>query len=185
MNRSRQKERWIIYILAVLLCLVLASFWLMSNIYARYTSEASGSDQARVAVFGHSQSITLSNEDVMKALKPGADFTYTLRVANYDATRTSEVALQYSMEIVTAGNLPLTYTLYRQEGQNEQMIGSFTESSDKKTEKITNDDMRFTAGTNAESSYVLKVQWPADKNGEIYAGIPDEITVNIHVDQID
>lgn len=51
MARVEQREKWLIYTLAVLLCLTLSSTWLMSNIYARYTAEASGSDTARVAAY--------------------------------------------------------------------------------------------------------------------------------------
>ena len=181
MRHSVRMEKGILYTAAVLLCLVLASFWLMSNIYARYSSTASGSDSARVAIFGHDQSISLTNENGMTGLKPGDSRTYTVKVANYKGEIVSEVALKYNLEIVTAGNLPLKYTI----SKDGKEIGFYEETSDDVKRTITNDDMKFSAGTKNEENYAIQISWPSDKNDASYAGIPDDITLNINVEQID
>ncbi len=186
MAGSRRKEKWIIYTLAVLLCLVLASFWLMSNIYAKYSTQISGGDGARVAIFGHSQSIQLSDENGMSDMIPGRKVIYTVKVANYNGTAVSEVACNYYLEIVTTGNLPLQYTVYQQkEASDVTEIDSFLESSQNKKRKIYTSDMCFTAGNKKEDTYQITVVWPEDSNDAKYAGIPDNITVNVQVEQVD
>ena len=187
MVRSEKRRTWILYTFAILLCLVLASFWLMCNIYAKYTSQASGNDSARVALFGHDESVVLSSgTDGMSGLKPGDSRTYTLTVSNTKNQATSEVTVDYSLEIVTTGNLPLKYTVYK---KNDSLtgteIGSFEETSAKMEEIFRTDDMHFEAGVKGSAEYTVQLEWPAEKNSASYAGMPDDITVNINVEQVD
>ena len=181
MIHSRINDKWIVYTLIILLCLVLTSFWMISNMYARYSSEASGSDGARVALFGHSQSITLNlDNDKLNNLTPGSSFTYSLKVANYESSKTSEVGEKYNIEIITSGNLPLRYSV--QNGTSE--IGSFEES--KKSEaRFENENMKFDAGTKREDEYKITVEWPESRNAEQYAGLVDNIMIQINEEQVD
>ena len=186
MAQFRRREKWMIYILAVLLCLVLASFWIMCNIYAKYTTSASGSDSARVAIFGHNQRIALSGESGMTGLKPGDSRTYTLTVANYNGQTISEVAVDYNLEIITTGNLPLEYQISKKENNSQSTnIGSYTETYENKSKILKTDDMYFEAEIAASAEYTIQVNWPEDKKNASYAGIPDDITVNINVQQVD
>ena len=178
MKISEQKEKYIIYTAAILLCLVMASFWLMSNIYARYTTQASGGDSARVAIFGHDASIDISN--FPNKWKPGTEYTYKITVTNQTGQKTSEVAQKYNMEIKTAGNLPLVYTLTKDRTQ----IGEFAESSEN-NHIFKNDTMKFQAGTAGNDTYQLKIKWPKEINDASLSGIPDYAKININVEQID
>lgn len=179
MRISEQKEKYIIYTAAILLCLVMASFWLMSGIYARYTAQGSGGDSARVAIFGHDASIDISS--FPDKWKPGTEYTYKITVTNQTSQKTSEVAQKYKIEIVTAGNLPLTYTLKKDETE----IGNFSESSSQNKYTFENGAMKFAAGTAGKDEYELKIQWPRDKNDASLSGIPDYAKININVEQID
>lgn len=178
MRISEEKEEHIIYIAAILLCLVLASFWLMSNIYARYTAQGSGGDSARVAIFGNDASININ--DFPDKWKPGTEYTYNITVTNQTNRKTSEVAQKYEMEIVTAGNLPLTYTLEK----NGTKMDEFSESNQNKY-TFKDDTMKFEAGTAREDTYQLKIKWPEDKNDASLSSIPDYAKININVEQID
>lgn len=181
MIRSGKRQKWIIYTLAVLLCLVLASFWLMCNIYARYTSEASGSDQARVALWGSSQSVTLAEGNKLPK-RPGDSCEYTLVVSNHNQTgKNSEVAQKYYIEVVTAGNLPLTYVIFK----DNQEIETFRETTQNKIWNIENDSMVFKNNQSDEHIYTLKVTWPNNQSNAELAGIPDFIQINIHAEQVD
>lgn len=180
-------ERKILYAAAVLLCLVLVSVWMMCGVYARYTATASGGDSARVALFGHSQSITLSDAEEMLKMVPGSSTKYTVTVANYDGSKVGEVALKYNLEIVTEGNLPLVYTINQQNSGSSKTteIGSFTESSQEKTKVFSTESMCFEEGQKKENTYTIDVQWPEGMKNSKYAGIPEAITVNINIEQVD
>lgn len=187
MVRSEKRGTWILYTFTILLCLVLASFWLMCNIYARYTSQASGSDSARVALFGHDESVVLeSGTDGMSGLKPGDSRIYTLTVSNTKNQAISEVTIDYTLEIVTTGNLPLKYTVYKKNGsQTDTEVGTFEETSATMKKTFRTEDMHFEAGVQGSVEYTVLVEWQADKKSASYAGMPDDITVNINVEQAD
>ena len=185
MEKKRDISRLVMQVCAVLLCLTLLSMWLMSNMYARYTTQVSGEDSARVAIFGHDESIDVPSE-ISAKLVPGSSAEYALSVANYSGARTSEVTLNYNLEVATAGNLPLQFTLYSvsDNGQRSE-IGSFAESSTEKEHTFPKADMAFEAGTQAEHKYVLDMQWDGSTDAAGYANIPDYIRININVEQAD
>lgn len=180
MVHSRKKDKWIVYILAILLCLVLVSFWLMCNMYAKYTSQASGSDSARVAIFGHNESIDIAN--FPQNWKPGTSYTFKLQISNQKNGKISEVAQKYDIEVVTQGNLPLVYILKNAGGSQ---IDKFTETSNEKNYRFTNNSMEFQGGKSAEDKYELIIQWPEDKKNAEFVGIPDSVQIKINVQQID
>lgn len=171
------------YTAGILLCLVMASICLMQNLYARYVTKSGGSDSARVAIFGHDETVALPG--LTKQLVPGDTRTGTITVTNQTkdtdgSTRTSEVAQKYSIEVVTAGNLPLTYTLT----QNGTTIDSFTESN-KSAHTFSTENMTFAAGTAGSATYTLTVIWPDTEKDAKYAGIPDYVQINVKTEQID
>ena len=180
MRRSDQINIWIFRIAAVLLCLTVLSVWGTSGLYARYSTTASGSDGARVALWGSSQRITLDSGKQPK--QPGQSCTYSLTVTNQrENGQVSEVTQKYSIQVVTAGNLPLTYTLTR----DGTVIGTFTETSSTPTWTVAENDMTFSAGTAAQMDYKLTVLWPADKTNQALASVPDFIEINVCAEQVD
>ena len=88
---------------------------------------------------------------------------------------------KYHIERVTAGNLPLDFTL--QMDGNE--IGKFTETANHKVWTVSEDDMVFQAGVAGNSSYTLTVTWPADQVSAALANVPDFIQVNVCSEQVD
>jgi hypothetical protein len=75
----------------VLLCLVMISFHLMGSMYARYTTKASSSNDARVAKFDVKVN---GSDDVTIDCKVGEDGTYEITVNNE-----SEVAVSYKISV--------------------------------------------------------------------------------------
>lgn len=168
MVHSRHKEKWIIYILATLLCLVLASFWLMCNIYARYTTEASGSDEARVAKFSVTETGDLTQQ-IKADVYPGYSQNFNISVKN-----DSEVAIEYIMEIKNIyENLPLQFKMLDQSG---------SEISTKSAEIAAQDSKTYI--------YQLNISWPTDgENTSLkspdYAGKTDVIEITLKAVQKD
>lgn len=183
MVRFRQKERWIIYTLAVLLCMVLASFWLMCNIYAKYSAEASGSDGARVAKFNVTESGNITQK-IEVQVSPGEVATYQV-----DVTNDSEVAIEYVMNVKNEyKNLPLQFQML---DSNGNVISSdSTESS--KQEYDLSKSAKISANDHTAHTYQLKISWPKntagnDKNLQSpdYAGKVDVIDITLKAVQKD
>ena len=194
MDHSRQKEKWILYTFAVLLCMVLASFWLMCNIYARYTAEGSGSDEARVAKFDVTESGTLTQQikvDVWPGFNTGTSDTTNQSNGTYQVsvTNNSEVAIEYVMTVKNVyKNLPLQFQLVEVEtnentSTSKKNLGSGAELS--QSAEISADDHK-------EHLYQLKVSWPTtETDGSVnpqnpdYAGKVDVIEITLKAVQKD
>ena len=156
---------------------------------ARYAAAGASSDSARVALFGHDETINLDNWAA--SMKPGDTKTFKLYVANHRGAEApvSEVAQSYEIQVVTAGNLPLTYSLKSQTGTSKGWTdaGSFDEktTASKTFSATESDSTTFQPGVQGQAEYELTVTWPADQNKPDYANIPDFLQVNINVKQID
>lgn len=129
-------------ILSVLLCLTLISFWMLGNLYAKYTSQGAGEDSARVAVFSITDSNTLT-KDFAIALDG-----VTTRDIQVTIHNKSEVAVRYKMEFTSDGNLPLKITASAANGdtitkdENGEMIWTVDKAAD--GNRSTSDEYTFT-----------------------------------------
>lgn len=179
MSRSEKLKNWILRAAAVLLCLTVISACATGGLYARYSTGVSFSDHARVALWGCSQSITLDSDRLPK--QPGDSCAYTISVSNQQTDKVSEVGQKYYIEVVTAGNLPLTYTM----AKDGVTVGTFTETVQNKVWTVSGADMVFQAGVAGSSTYVMTVTWPAEQSSLAFANVPDYIQVNVCSEQMD
>lgn len=182
------RERILAATLTVLLGAVLLTSHAVSGAMARYTTAGSSSDEARVALFGHDEKITF--ETFRTSLVNGASSSFSLTVSNKSQNgQISEVAQSYDIEIVTAGNLPLTYRLVKKAGvgkPTDTVIGSFNTSATEKSHVFTvaDDSMTFQPGASREDTYQIQVSCYGDDSAK-WSNIPDFLQVNINVKQID
>lgn len=143
---------------AVLVCLVLVSFHLMTGLYARYSSTATGSDSARVAKFDVDVSGALEKSDIVCTAMPSGNSTYTVTIKNQ-----SEVAVHYQLSVEITGNST---------GVNH----SFSEASGD-----------LAVGATGDSELTFTVNWndfTAGKTGS-KAEVTLDFTVTVNVTQID
>ena len=179
-NKTKQRENILAMTLAVLLGAVLLTSHAVSGAMARYTTAGASKDEAHVALFGHSETVNFTNWN--DSLKPGSKGSVKLEVSNKRGDNVSEVAQSYSIQIVTAGNLPVTYTL---KDELDATVGTFNETSSATSETFSTQDMIFSPSTAGEHKYTLEYSWPAGQNNKDLANIPDFLQVNISVTQID
>ncbi len=182
-STTTKRENILAVTLAVLLAAVLLTSHGVGGVLARYTTAGTSHDEARVAVFGHSESVTFT--DWGTTIKPGSTQTLALTISNARGAAVSEVSQGYDIELVTAGNLPITYTVTRT--SDGAAIGTFTESSASKSQTFsaTDGSMSFSAGAARADTYQITATWDGASNDDALANIPDFLQVNINVKQID
>lgn len=158
MEKKKDISSLIAKLFILLLSLSLLSMWLLGNMYARYTTTASGGDGARVAAYvfqlqDGADSTVLSLD---KIHKPGDQQTYTFTVTNKRDSLISEVAQEYSIKLEINGSMPLTCQLKKKDTEDE----STTEDSDEtETADMTEGaDTQESGSSNAEQGNQLLLE---------------------------
>lgn len=146
----------------ILLCLTLFSFHLSGGLYARYTTKASASDDARVASFDVSENGSSFSENMMIDAIPGSVVENTINVINK-----SEVAVEYVVTITnTTENIPLKFTV----NDSEPTEGTCT--------------VTVIMKPNSTHEVKLAAVWDAD-NAIKYMGMVDLVEITINAQQQD
>lgn len=148
----------------VLLCMVMISFHLMGSMYARYTTKASSSDDARVAKFD--VKVTGDTQAVSVDCAVTTDNVYTITIKN-----DSEVAVSYEINVAKSVG-----------------VGSETFDTDGVTVTVDQQSGSLAVGTQTERTLTFTVNdW--SKITEHMTGENGEVTlkfsVTINIVQVD
>ncbi len=140
----------------ILLCLLLVTVYMMSGIYARYSSTATASSRAKVAKFEFSDNLNTQVEPLSTnatELYPGWNKRINIEIQNKgEVTLTCKVTIEN-----LTNNLPIENTSSQ----------SVTVASGK-TETVS-----------------VTLQWPEDKNSVEYEGKTDVLRISVSVEQAD
>ncbi len=98
MAKSNQKTPVVFRLGIILLCCMLFSTYLMGNLYARYTTTASGSDSARVAKFKVGSEFSDEDSHVNVDLR-FFDATKISDTITVEISSESEVAVRYNVTV--------------------------------------------------------------------------------------
>ena len=166
-QKNKRPVNWVLRTAAILMCLVAASLYLVTGLYARYTTSTTGSDGARVAKFEISTGGDLiSGNPFQVTMKPGDVQTRKVTVKN-----SSEVAVECVLTAENESeNLPLELKWEKIDG------GSATHS------------VNLAANQTSEQTYTLYIVWPntdAEDKSVKYSREVDHIVVTILCQQID
>jgi len=169
-QKNKAPVNWVLRAAGVLLCLVLASTYLVCGMFARYTTSASGSDSARVAKFSISGT-AIQSADITADLSPGEEKTCEMEINN-----DSEVAVEFEVSIKNlTNNLPLDFSVRLQED------GGGEDDLDEVHSFVFTDQMN----PGEKTIYKLYILWPGDASSPQYSGMVDQIRVTVNATQID
>ena len=180
-NESVRRKNWMLRIAAVLLIMVLVSTHMVSGLFARYTTTASGSDGARVAKFQITESLLNEDDSVFTSVAAGVvpNVPCEVEVAVDNA---SEVAVTYEIAVGKASdNLPLKFYVIPDEGGavNLETIAASAQST----------PYSFSGSINPTTTktYSMYVLWTPANEAEALAnmGMVDMITLELSATQID
>lgn len=173
LRKNKPKRNIPLCAAAVLYCLTVLTTYLVCGLYARYSTSGQTGDQARVAKFSVVGSCTLS-QSIDHGFVPGDSIEVPIVIHN-----NSEVAVEYTMEVTTEGNLPLTFSMTKS--------GASPDIEDESRTKFTAQQL---PGDHRDN-YSLTIQWPEPANANDKArdlkqmGMVDYITVTVTATQTD
>ncbi len=161
-------DLWIMRIAAVIGCLTIISAYLLSNVFAKFSTTANGSDSARVAKFVLNGEMS-DKLSVPLSIKPGDTEKYSFTVTNTNGSSTAEVSMKYSIDVSSYDNLPLIMEIY-----------------DSNKNKVA-DDAVFTmeAGKETTHNYTLEVTWDENRKESNLVNEIDMVKIVVNAEQLD
>ena len=156
----------------VLLCIITAII-LTSVSISKYTNVISGGDSAQVAV----PIINLEENTLDININPNdLEKEYVFKVNNKEEDKTSEVAMEYTLEINNANNLPVEFELYSCKSGVTDNTNLLDNNKTSKIKLGLNDE---------EQEYKLKIKWNQESKNYQYAKVIDYVQIVLNSSQID
>lgn len=172
----------------IIFCLlgIFLSFFFIKNVFPFFHSDASGVIANKIAFYVVDPK-PQTEEIKIGELKPdGQSFNYDIDVSNFKDNRVSEVDMNYTMEIVTTTNIPVTYSLHKNH-DSENVIGTkeiIRDDDDMYFFKFSPQVGSFVHGVSKTDTYTLVINFPVSYNSDYYQNLIDTITISIDAKQV-
>ncbi len=187
-----EKKRFLLFSVAILLLFFLA-FYILNRTFGSYESNArlnAGIDQALYIFKDDELSFNLDPEQIVPSNDP---YVYKFSVQNYDTDHDTDVDLQYTVDVRTTTNLPITVKLYRNELYNAagatNLLGSpvIKKDSDNAFYRTYSTlgpyDMAYTA--EVKDVYTIVIDYPVTyRDYEVYADYIENIEITLKSKQV-
>lgn len=187
-----ERKRFLLFAVGILLLLFLA-FYILNRSFASYESNArlnAGIDQA-LYIFGTDEiDFNLDPEQIVPSDDP---YVYKFSIQNYDDEKDTDVDIEYTVDLRTTTNLPITIKLYRNENYDaagaNNLLGDpvIKQDEDSAYYRTYNQlgayDMPYTART--KDIYTIVINYPKSfSDYEVYADYIEDIEITIKSKQV-
>ena len=174
--------------ITLIFILIAILFVLVPVVYSKFFSNTIGENNVETAYYilkpDYHMVDTLNLGDLIPRDEP---YVHTFSISNTDGTNRLETELNYSLEIITTTNLPLTYEIYLNGNYDVNIISSEDVYQDEYSTyfKKINVPSRF-MGFNRDitDTYTLKVYFPSTYKDIKYQNIPELFEVDIKSKQV-
>lgn len=173
-----------IIILAILLFIVPIT-------YSRFQSTRTPNAEIQTAFYiidSNYETKSVHLDDLVPSATP---YTYNFTVANNNGTDRAETDIEYTIEITSTTNLPLTYALYlNQEYTDEDstniIINDTTQPDEYGTyfKKMVTESKKFSHLKDESNSYQMTVVFPKEYEDFEYQGIIEGIIITVKSKQV-
>ena len=181
MAKSNQKTPVVFRLGIILLCCMLFSTYLMGNLYARYTTTASGSDSARVAKFDVVNAIQTATQTIQLHFYKSDMLNDTV---GFSVTSSSEVAVKYDVVVTIPTMNSYDWLVV------ELKLGDTVINGTANGNKFTFSNVgTFSPNDATQRDYTLTFSIKPESQGNPPAGLTNvtdgEVTITVHAEQID
>lgn len=150
-----------------LFAFVLITSSLLVNLYAKYHTSNTATDQARVAIFDIDVNVkdgigNVISESINYDFTPGSSVKLNVK---FDGSN-NEVMVKYTINVSTYGNLPLTINAGSTNLLTDPVVGEIAPHSSASIQEIV-------------------IDWDEIHNSYLFSGEIDLITVTIIIEQVD
>lgn len=189
----RAKGKLILFGLLLIL-LVLLVFLIMRFVYASYETNAELNVSIDEALYIFGDEKMSFNIDSSKIVPSNTPYTYTFSVSNFNSTKTADVDLLYTVQVISTTNLPITMELYKNETYSQNstsihnIIGTLNIVQDEDgawyREYDKSDEFEMLYTNNSTDVYTLVVKFPASySSDDTYADAIENIEIRLESKQ--
>ena len=189
-NYVEEKKKFLLFAF-LLIALLFLSFFLLRAAYARYQVDAkinADIDRALYIIGEEKMSFNIETDGIVPSSTP---YTYRFSVSNFNQNNMSDVDINYSINIRTTTNLPITLELYRNQlpenGTNIFNSPITKRDADGAWYRVykTNGTYDFYYAARKTDVYTLVINFPLIyANDTTYSNYLESIEVNIESKQI-
>ena len=173
-----------IIILAILLFIVPIT-------YSRFQSTRTPNTEIETAFYIIDSNYETKSVHLDDLVRSDTPYTYNFTVANNNGTDRAETDIEYTIEITSTTNLPLTYALYlNQEYTDEDstniIINDTTQPDEYGTyfKKMVTESKKFSHLKDESNSYQMTVVFPKEYEDFEYQGIIEGIIITVKSKQV-
>lgn len=173
-----------IIILAILLFIVPIT-------YSRFQSTRTPNTEIETAFYIIDSNYETKSVHLDDLVPSDTPYTYNFTVANNNGTDRAETDIEYTIEITSTTNLPLTYALYlNQEYTDEDstniIINDTTQPDEYGTyfKKMVTESKKFSHLKDESNSYQMTVVFPKEYEDFEYQGIIEGISITVKSKQV-
>lgn len=173
-----------IIILAILLFIVPIT-------YSRFQSTRTPNAEIETAFYIIDSNYETKSVHLDDLVPSDTPYTYNFTVANNNGTDRAETDIEYTIEITSTTNLPLTYALYlnqeyTDEDSNNIIINDTTQPDEYGTyfKKMVTESKKFSHLKDESNSYQMTVVFPKEYEDFEYQGIIEGIIITVKSKQV-
>ena len=173
-----------IIILAILLFIVPIT-------YSRFQSTRTPNTEIETAFYIIDSNYETKSVHLDDLVPSDTPYTYNFTVANNNGTDRAETDIEYTIEITSTTNLPLTYALYLNQEYTDEastniIINDTTQPDEYGTyfKKMVTESKKFSHLKDESNSYQMTVVFPKEYEDFEYQGIIEGIIITVKSKQV-
>ena len=164
---------------------ILFTFVLMNKVFSVFYSDSTGVIGSKIA-FYVVDAVPQTQQIKIGEIQPdGQTFRYSVDVSNFKNGKTSEIDMDYTLQVVTTTNIPVTFALYKG-NDNTNIIGTkevITDSNGMYFFKYNPQVGSFVHGVQKTDTFTLEIVFPVTYNSAEYQDLIETIEITVDVNQ--
>lgn len=185
-----RRTRLILKLIIIVLCLLIF-LRILTLTFSKYESNSNSNADIDIAFYllkEDYKDMTLNLGDIVPREEP---YIYKFEITNEENGNVAETDLEYSLEIKTTTNLPLSYELYMNEDYTDSNARNIITSDEAQKDEdgtyfkiLKTDNQIFTHSIPMSNIYTLVIYFPKEYNTEEYQDLIDSIEIHVNSKQI-
>ena len=171
----------------ILVVLIFVALFCLKTVFSIFHSDASGVVANHIAFYVVEAVPQTQSIKIGEVAPDGQSYRYSVDVSNFKNGKTSEVDLEYTLEIITTTNIQVTYELYAGTDTTNNIIGTkevITDTNGMYFFKFTPQVGTFTHDVQKTDRFTFVITFPSTYNDAAYQDLIETIQITVDANQV-